>query len=528
MPKLRKQSQTAHPLQFVLISSADHVSPLTGATPTVKLSKNGGTGVTPSGAVTEVDATNLPGWYQVAGNATDCGTLGPLVLHATATGADPTDSEFQVVAFDPDLSYITAGTGTGQLSVSGGVGQANVKQVNDVNVTTTDGTITAHSGNLVTLSVIPTSTPLYRSITLSTGDSYVILAWNGGTGQATLSGTPANVSNGVTTYSLGDTALVNVLAINNDTNAPATLAAQVGQLGMIPDLDTALRAGFRQVDGEVTASDIGGNITVLLSSTSYTIVSGQMALAFASDSANNAGEVGFITSATNNGGGSWTVQVSPALGVQAQSGDTFTVIAAAPMASQIQAALFTTTNRTVVDANGRVQVQPGTSAGQVLLTNGQVTVGGFSTNLTDVGGFLKVDVEHVAGGTNGVNALGSLYSMISANKFTVSALSNAPAGTGGGGGGLSGSGDIPVDQDTGGTGNLRAEVLGSGIGGVTVRAYLQSDWDATPRAYSQQGEAITNSDGRWAAPMYLAAGTYTFAFDGGGIRWPVVSNVVVS
>src|SRR5690348_12288707 len=94
---LLKQSSTARPLLFMLVSSTDHVSALTGATPTVTISKNGASFASPSGAVTEL----ANGWYKVAGNATDTGTLGPLLLHATASGADPTDAEYDVVAYDP-------------------------------------------------------------------------------------------------------------------------------------------------------------------------------------------------------------------------------------------------------------------------------------------------------------------------------------------------------------------------------------------------------------------------------------------
>lgn len=99
--RLLKQSSTAQPLTFLLILTSDHITGATGKTPTVKLSKSGGTGVTPSGTISEVDATNHPGLYKIAGNATDTGTLGPLWLHATATGCDPVDIEFEVVAFDP-------------------------------------------------------------------------------------------------------------------------------------------------------------------------------------------------------------------------------------------------------------------------------------------------------------------------------------------------------------------------------------------------------------------------------------------
>lgn len=92
-----KQSSTARPLMFLMVDGTDHVTGKTGLSPTVTLSKNGASFASPSGVVSEVGS----GWYKVAGNATDSNTLGPLALHATATGADPTDVMYDVVALDP-------------------------------------------------------------------------------------------------------------------------------------------------------------------------------------------------------------------------------------------------------------------------------------------------------------------------------------------------------------------------------------------------------------------------------------------
>ena len=95
-----KQSTTAQPLVFFMVDSADHVSGKTGLTLTVTLSKAGGSFASAAGSVTEI----ANGWYKVAGNATDSNTLGPLLLHATGTGADPTDVAYEIVAFDPQDS----------------------------------------------------------------------------------------------------------------------------------------------------------------------------------------------------------------------------------------------------------------------------------------------------------------------------------------------------------------------------------------------------------------------------------------
>jgi hypothetical protein len=95
--KDRKQSSTSYPITFLLVSSSDHISPVTGASPTVTISKNGAAFAAPSGAVTEIGN----GWYQLAGNSTDRNTLGVLLVHATATGADPCDDRYNIVPWDP-------------------------------------------------------------------------------------------------------------------------------------------------------------------------------------------------------------------------------------------------------------------------------------------------------------------------------------------------------------------------------------------------------------------------------------------
>lgn len=95
--KARKQSSTSYPINFLLVSSTDHIAAVTGATPTVTISKNGGAFAAPSGAVTEIGN----GWYQIAGNATDRNTLGEFIVHATAASADPVDDRYVIVAFDP-------------------------------------------------------------------------------------------------------------------------------------------------------------------------------------------------------------------------------------------------------------------------------------------------------------------------------------------------------------------------------------------------------------------------------------------
>lgn len=77
---------------FLLVSNADHLTGLTGATPTVVISKAGAAFASPVGAVSEIG----DGWYNLALTAADTNTIGDLVLHATATGSDPTDIVDQI------------------------------------------------------------------------------------------------------------------------------------------------------------------------------------------------------------------------------------------------------------------------------------------------------------------------------------------------------------------------------------------------------------------------------------------------
>jgi hypothetical protein len=59
----------------------------------------------PQGAISEIGN----GWYGIAPSSTDANTLGPLRIHAEASGADPTDDEYSVV----DTSDVDGGGGGG-------------------------------------------------------------------------------------------------------------------------------------------------------------------------------------------------------------------------------------------------------------------------------------------------------------------------------------------------------------------------------------------------------------------------------
>ena len=83
---------------FFMVDSGDHVTPKTGLTPSVQISKAGGTFGTPSGTVAEIGN----GWYKITLATTDTNILGSLAFYITATGADPVSFSIQVVGFDPE------------------------------------------------------------------------------------------------------------------------------------------------------------------------------------------------------------------------------------------------------------------------------------------------------------------------------------------------------------------------------------------------------------------------------------------
>lgn len=93
------QNSATYPLIFTMFDSLDGKTPKTGLSPTVTLSKNGGSFSAPAGAVSESPASS--GQYKVAANSADTNTLGMLTLKATATGADTVIDSWVITPYDP-------------------------------------------------------------------------------------------------------------------------------------------------------------------------------------------------------------------------------------------------------------------------------------------------------------------------------------------------------------------------------------------------------------------------------------------
>lgn len=81
----------------VKMYTAGAASGLTGATLTVNISQAGGAFSLIAPTVTEIGN----GWYKIALTSGHTNTLGALNMYITATGADPTDTADQIVAYDP-------------------------------------------------------------------------------------------------------------------------------------------------------------------------------------------------------------------------------------------------------------------------------------------------------------------------------------------------------------------------------------------------------------------------------------------
>jgi hypothetical protein len=111
----RQQNTATYPIAFLMVDATDKSTPEEGLVPTVTISKNNGAFAPAAGAVTEIGN----GWYSLAGNATDRDTLGELIIHAEAAGADKVDKKFTVVGYDPFAVATTNAQGRVDAQVKG-------------------------------------------------------------------------------------------------------------------------------------------------------------------------------------------------------------------------------------------------------------------------------------------------------------------------------------------------------------------------------------------------------------------------
>lgn len=131
MPERIPQSSVKR-VAFKAYLASDHITPATGKTIAVTISKNGAAYANPSGGAT--NATEIgSGSYYVDLSTTDTGILGPLFVKCAEGTIDQVDALFEVAKATnagftalPDAAAAaagglpTVGTGSGQVNPSGG------------------------------------------------------------------------------------------------------------------------------------------------------------------------------------------------------------------------------------------------------------------------------------------------------------------------------------------------------------------------------------------------------------------------
>lgn len=153
---------------FIMVDVADHLSPKTGITPTVNISKAGGSFAAAGGVVAEI----ANGWYKITLTTTDTNTLGDLAFHITGTGADPTQFRDEVVAVNFEDSVRLGLTALPNANAAASGGLATVDASNAVKVQSGTGAnqINLSAGNVVLQAtthagaVIPTVTDVTNDV----------------------------------------------------------------------------------------------------------------------------------------------------------------------------------------------------------------------------------------------------------------------------------------------------------------------------------------------------------------------------
>lgn len=182
---------------FLLVDATDDETAETGLSPTVQISKNGGSFATVTNSVSEI----ANGWYKVALTATETNTVGPLIVRATGTGADEWRDVHQVVDFadfQADVSALATASGLAALE---NLSEAEVNaQVLDVLNVDTFSELTGVPPDDATITqMIRWLYLLARNKLTQTADTQTVLADDGSTTVAT-----STISDNGTTTTRGE------------------------------------------------------------------------------------------------------------------------------------------------------------------------------------------------------------------------------------------------------------------------------------------------------------------------------------
>jgi hypothetical protein len=94
---MRKLIQsTSRVVMLKVFLSSDHITPATGKTVAITISKNGGAFGNPNAGATNATEVSS-GWYKVTLDTTDTATIGDLVVRGTSATCDDTEQVCEVV-----------------------------------------------------------------------------------------------------------------------------------------------------------------------------------------------------------------------------------------------------------------------------------------------------------------------------------------------------------------------------------------------------------------------------------------------
>lgn len=253
------------PLYCVLLS--DHITPATGKTVAVTISKNGAAFGNPSSGAT--NATEIgSGWYYFTPSATDTGTNGPLIVLGTNAATDNSTRDYMVAAAAPTAASVaTAVWNEVNTGATHNVGNSTGKQLRSISVNTgVIYTATAPSQAGMTSTQIKLDSGasavnnVYQWTVISilsgtdAGDSAIITAYDGATKIATVDPPWAVQPDATSVFEITPTPRVqtvgsstaNITSVNGTTfsgaNVPSILADGVAH-GGTPGSSTATFAG---------------------------------------------------------------------------------------------------------------------------------------------------------------------------------------------------------------------------------------------------------------------------------------------
>ena len=255
---------------ILITSSSDHITGATGLTLTIKAAKAGGTPATITDTVTEQGS----GRYAIALTATDTNTLGALDLIITATGADPSDTHDQVVAFDPNdaslLGLTGVATATTQTAQGTALGTINTQATGaNTQATTlllslatyqsvlTAGSTTSVLNTALTGTADLTGSKVVFTTGINKGVTRTITSMNSTTGAITLLTATPSTPGATDAFSVvqGSKALEQFLAaLGTDSRPVLSANAQpaIGITNALPALDGSNRVLLQPVQTGVT------------------------------------------------------------------------------------------------------------------------------------------------------------------------------------------------------------------------------------------------------------------------------------